>query len=72
MANGNYGGTAYAPRGRYGEPDGRITVAEAVLAGQGMGASPVSSVRAHLARATTLRAAGCGLRAPGARLCVST
>src|SRR3954453_2542664 len=36
-----YGGAAYAPRADLATPDQQITVAEAVLAGQGIGAWPV-------------------------------
>ncbi|WP_053663913.1 transglycosylase family protein [Streptomyces sp. MMG1121] len=45
-----YGGTAYAPRADLASRAAQITVAEAVLAGQGPGAWPVCSVRAHLTR----------------------
>lgn len=45
-----YGGTAYAPRADLASRAEQITVAEAVLAGQGPQAWPVCSVRAHLSR----------------------
>ncbi len=45
-----YGGTAYAPRADLASRAEQITVAEAVLRGQGPGAWPVCSLRAHLTR----------------------
>ncbi|WP_037599988.1 LysM peptidoglycan-binding domain-containing protein [Streptacidiphilus rugosus] len=46
-----YGGTAFAPRADMATKDQQITVAQAVLAGQGPGAWPVCSVEAGLTEA---------------------